>query len=462
MAKTSPTRKLRAGAKEPYIVERIVIIPDKLDIVRTKSSGRYWYVSFYVKGEQRYHRKSLRETNPATAQEKAIEYFTDIQAKVKRGERLFAITVKDLVDRFLNEEEKRIVDGGRHNGGITAGRYSTIRTGLKRHLVPFLGPDTRLDKVTEERFTDYPVYRRKKGEEVNKLTLLNEITLINKVFKFAAKRGLVRPNFTPEFPRIQPNTQPHSGVNEGARDAFTLEEWLELSDYLEKWGREPSNDDERYERRVVTFFLTILYCSGLRPGELQEVRWADIDLSTGKVDGSVKIKVGRLEKTGARTAIAVEAKDVFERLREFSPHTRPSDYLIGDRKTGRPFSRRKLYELSKSAMSKIKSRTGKKLSAYSLRHTYCTLRILEGMKPAALAKLMGTKIEQMQKHYLHLDVEELRKELVRLNKKSKKKKHAGLDLQKLQKGASGIPDARELLKKKGYLFIEPVGGRVRL
>jgi integrase len=453
LASTSPKRNLRAGAKEAYIVERIVIIPDKLDIVRTKSSGRYWYVSFYVRGEKRYHRKSLRETNPAAAQEKAIEYFTDVQSRVKRGEKLFAITAKDLVDRFLADEEKRIVEGGRHSGGITAGRFSTIRTGLKRHLVPFLGPDTRLDKITEERFTDYPVYRRKKGDDVSKSTLLNEITMINKVFKFAAKRGLVRPNFTPEFPRIQPNTQPHSETNEGARDAFTLQEWLELSEYLGRWDREVSDEDEKYERRIVTFFLTLLYCSGLRTGELRMVRWSDVHLSPGKTDSSVRIKVGRLRKTGARTAIAIEAKEVFERLRDFSPHTRPEDPLIPDRKTGRLFSRRKLYELAKLAMSKIQTRTGKKLSAYSLRHTYCTLRILEGMKAAALAKVMGMKIEQMQKHYLHLDIEDVRLELVRLHKKSKKK-HVGLDLAKINADWPTI-DFMAILKQRGYQFIEP-------
>ncbi len=45
---------------------------------------------------------------------------------------------------------------------------------------------------------------------------------------------------------------------------------------------------------------------------------------------------------------------------------------------------------------------GGKRTLYSLRHTYISLRLLEGVSPAIIAKQCGTSPEMIQRHYDHL------------------------------------------------------------
>jgi integrase len=44
---------------------------------------------------------------------------------------------------------------------------------------------------------------------------------------------------------------------------------------------------------------------------------------------------------------------------------------------------------------------GDRRSIYSLRHTYATFRIQEGVNHYILAKNMGTSVEMLEKHYGH-------------------------------------------------------------
>ena len=55
---------------------------------------------------------------------------------------------------------------------------------------------------------------------------------------------------------------------------------------------------------------------------------------------------------------------------------------------------------------------GGKRTLYSLRHTYISLRLLEGVSPAVIAKQCGTSTEMIQRHYDHLTTLMHVKELV--------------------------------------------------
>jgi integrase len=431
LANALPKRALRSGAKAPYIVQEKEILPGKLKIVRTRDGGSYWYSSLYIpKPEQRIDRKSTRTTNEDDAAEIAIARYFEIQRRIKTGESIAPISVKEMARRFLAEEEKRVFAGGRHDGGIKIERFGTIRTYVK-HMVEFLGADTRLDKLQPEKFADYLLHRRAKATSVERVTIKNEITIIRKALKFAIKRNLLRRDFEPEFPVLPANTQPHSDRPEGTRDYFDAADWADLYKRLTHWDEEVSDPKEKYDRTVIFYFLSVLYRTGLRTSELRNARWEDIEFDTTRADGSVIIKIGRLRKSGARKAIAIEARELFRDLKGFATHTKPDDYLFANRETGRPFSRRKIYDLCRLAIEPIAKKTKKKLSAYSLRTTYCSMRAAEGMPPAKLARVMGVKVAVMEKHYMRFNIEDLRKELVERYDQHQSKQF-GIDIKKVR------------------------------
>ena len=120
--------------------------------------------------------------------------FIEIHAKIKNKQQVFDKTVQQLCDVYLTEQEKRIRTGasakGKGNIGITKGRFVTIRTQIQKHLVGFLGEQTKLSTIIPTLFkNDYTVYRRKKNPTVQDLTIINERATIGNCFKYAFELG---------------------------------------------------------------------------------------------------------------------------------------------------------------------------------------------------------------------------------------------------------------------------------
>ena len=106
-------------------------------------------------------------------------------------------------------------------------------------------------------------------------------------------------------------------------------------------------------------------------------------------------------------------KDYFKRLLELrslelqtdetSKKTKPNsdDYVFCNRDGSPVGSFKKSFEsLLKSAGVETDSH-GNKRTIYSLRHTYATFRLQEGVHQFILAKNMGTSTAMLEKHYGH-------------------------------------------------------------
>ena len=142
---------LKNNPKYPkrYKTEEFTLFEGDVRLYRVNASGDVWQFSTWISQEKKYFRKSLRTKDRELAQERARELFYEIQGKIRIGEKLFDITIREVVDQFLEEQKKRVRVGDTGGGkiGITEGRFSTIRTQLNRHLVPFLGEKTKLQDI---------------------------------------------------------------------------------------------------------------------------------------------------------------------------------------------------------------------------------------------------------------------------------------------------------------------------
>lgn len=420
----SLTRPLRAGAKAPYLTDKVQILQDgNLCIIRHPKSGGIWSVRFYV-GAGRSYQRSLKTKDLDAAKKLAIHHYANIVDRQQKGEPVTAATVNDLVKRYLAHEEQRVIAGGRQKGGITKGRFGTIKTAMG-HLEGFLGPKTRLEKIPANKFQGYYAHRLSSHPKTRNSTLKNEKSMLTTALQFGSKNGFFPSGFSPEFPRTIGKTE--------RRDAFRVEEWLKITRYLEKWESQAEDGADRFARRVMKYYMLIGVSSGLRPGkELDKLTWSMVELGKARsltTKKTVKIYVPEDTKTGNRQVQALGG-ELFEELRRFTGKSKPDD-LVFVESDGRPLrekTRNALFKLILQATGLDGS--GKNFKVYSLRHTYCTFRLMEKCGIHLLAKNMGVSIKYISEHYDHVHVDMMVDELTKDTElqRAMEASRAGLDV----------------------------------
>ena len=118
---------LKNNPKYPkrYKTEEFTLFEGDVRLYRVNASGDVWQFSTWISQEKKYFRKSLRTKDRELAQERARELFYEIQGKIRIGDKLFDITIREVADRFLEEQQKRVRVGDTGGGkiGITEGRF---------------------------------------------------------------------------------------------------------------------------------------------------------------------------------------------------------------------------------------------------------------------------------------------------------------------------------------------------
>lgn len=132
--------------------------------------------------------------------------------------------------------------------------------------------------------------------------------------------------------------------------------------------------------------------TGCRPGELVSARRSQFDGRTGHM-----VFKG---KTGTRTVpLSPAALALFTRL---SKGKLPGAYLL-TRDDGKPWLRGDWDHLVREAAGEAKLPAGTVL--YSLRHSFITQAISNGMSTLDVARLTGTSLQMIEQHYGHLSMD---------------------------------------------------------
>jgi integrase len=155
----------------------------------------------------------------------------------------------------------------------------------------------------------------------------------------------------------------------------------------------------------------ILANSGIRVGEARHLRWRDIS-STKTLSGQKRLIFTVHGKTGEREVVCNETVERYvERLQNFRSEEVKMLNLeepIFCHPNGRPIgSFKKGFEQALNEAGVLRGSDGKKraslkpgdIVAYSLRHTYATMRISEGVSVFQLAANMGTSVEMIESFY---------------------------------------------------------------
>lgn len=180
-------------------------------------------------------------------------------------------------------------------------------------------------------------------------------------------------------------------------------EWRQLYTFLRDYVKR-AQDKRRYrERFYLQHYILILANTGIRVGEARYLRWRDVS-GTITLSGQKRLIFTVRGKTGEREVVCNERVELYvERMRKLRSEEVEGSNLdepIFCHPNGKPIgSFKKGFEQVLDQAGVLYGSDGKKRVPYSLRHTYATMRISEGVSVFQLAANMGTSVEMIDLFY---------------------------------------------------------------
>lgn len=393
---------------------------------RGDTKRRIYYLRIYDTQNKQPYIKSLQTTDRVKAITKARILYQDVKGKIDRGERVRAITTKELVAEYLKGEEMKITTIPRQ--GITPDRFRVKKYYLAfwQEYIDYLGlTNIPIDRIAPYKTRKFAYWIKEKPKQKDKtprnIELINNcISEIKKCYKDVAvrERYISRDN-VPEIDRLA--QQPDESY---ARDILSLEQYDKLWRYMEyKYCKDKSvSREERAKRVIFAKFIGVMYNTGMRCKEIlglkvNEVYANPLDDEAGKkVNMLIKIRATN-SKTGRSRVIAAPIKKRIDTIKkkhlELGVELQPTDYLFinprsADRKsyTRENLANRLRKVLVLSGLQEELDKENKRINLYSARHTYITWRLRYGDVPMhLLAKAAGTSVTMIEKTYSHISVE---------------------------------------------------------
>ena len=379
--------------------------------------GEYWQFRLWLTKERKYARFSLQTRNESLARNKAELHYHELRALELSGKTYYSKTTKEGVRLYLEQREKDL-----EAGLIVKGRLSTIKTHLE-HYLDFIGRDTKLKELDAVRCENYFHTRSKskKKETISQTTVENEQSTINAMMGWLYKR---KETYIDKF-EFKKFKRIDRGLEDLRRSSFTDEEIANVNKVLDSYiagGKKAINEKGNLIKVLTGYYLVISLMTGMRRGELIQLRWQDYEEFEHKVDGKgynlVKITVrGETSKVG-KTRNFVEKdigyfEDLFklqyprfialQKLLDKEVQTKFSNALIFSVNGITPITDRAIaYHFDKVIeLAEVKNLDKRNIVPYSFRHYYITQKVNSGLAPTAVAEIAGTGTKQIENTYYH-------------------------------------------------------------
>lgn len=362
--------------------------------VYKRTNSRYWQCSTYLAGKNR--RVSTKEESLSHAKDFAEDWYLELKGKHRAGEIKDGRTFRLAAERFLHEYE--VITQGQRNAKYVRGH----RRRLDLHLLPFFGPMT-LPEITSGKAQEYRVRRaqqllRKRapsqgtaGEEGVELksparnTIHQEIVVLRQVLKTAQRHGWIQ-----AIPDLSPPYKTSGKITH--RAWFSPVEYRQLYKATRERAAHPLRKNHKWSGRQLHDYVLFMANTGLRPDEAARLEYRDVkvvnDAATAETILEIEVRGKRGVGFCKSTTGAVRP---YFRLRKRN-QGRPTDKLF-------PGNHRILFNNILDELGLKFDRDGNRRTAYSLRHTYICLRLMEGADIYQIAKNCRTSVEMIEKYY---------------------------------------------------------------
>ena len=256
---------------------------------------------------------------------------------------------------------------------------------LNNYLLPFFGKKG-LSEITPGLVQEYRIERLTpdaNGKVPAHSTLNQEIVVLRQVMKLANRQGWIThlPDFSMPYQMSRKVTH---------RAWFSPAEYKTLYQATRRNAQAAQGKKWAWAAAQMHDYVLFMANTGLRPDEANNLEYRDVSIEQENGQTILVIEVRGKRGVGycKSTAGAVHP---FKRLRERN-QPQPTDLVFPSYHV-KGFNR-----LLKDEGLKF-DRDGNRRTAYSLRHTYICLRLLEGADIYQIAKNCRTSVEMIEKHY---------------------------------------------------------------
>jgi integrase len=390
----------------------------KLQVYRRPNS-RFWQCAASVGGKQR--RASTKEESLALAKQIAEDWYLELRGKSRAGLLKSEKTFRQAAEQFLREYE--IITEGQRSLRWVEGHGIRLRV----HLLPFFG-ELGVSEVTAGKVQEYRVHRmtsrlepnpeskskhRVTGKAPARSTLHDEVVTLRQVLKTAIRHGWLA-----HLPDLSPPYKTSGKIVH--RPWFSPAEYKQLYEATRTYAKKPFHDHFKWNAEQVHDYVLFMANTGLRPDEARNLQHRDVMIVEDEATGE---KILEIEVRGKRGV---------GYCKSMPSAVRPYERLLHRPKRGQTESRRarqrrrrdggeapvplppqlpqptdpvfpgnhvKLFNGVLSRTQLKYDRDSNRRTAYSLRHTYICMRLMEGADIYQIAKNCRTSVEMIEKFY---------------------------------------------------------------
>ncbi len=245
-----------------------------------------WQARISVPNATGYKVISTKTADLGEARRFALNLYEELYMQVKAGGALNTKTFKQVYEEW---KEYASTDGRTRSHGSWDATFDRIET----YALGFFS-SKRIDAIKEADFTEYWSWREvnynKKPPTAS--TLDRERTCIMPVFKFALSKGYIIKLPEAKAPKAKGERRP----------TFSDKEWIMIRSAMRAWVKEAAELATSRDRFMAMHCFLILVYSGLRIGELRQLRWRDISSVDDPNEGKYYVGYAR-GKTGIRLSV---------------------------------------------------------------------------------------------------------------------------------------------------------------
>ncbi|EQB11709.1 tyrosine-type recombinase/integrase [Sphingobium lactosutens] len=346
-----------------------------------------WMCRIKAPGQTGFIYRSTRTTDEHQAYRFADDLYHQQLVKAYSGETEKGTKVAVGINAYIDRFEPEI--------GQLSIRYRIL---LLKRVLPHVGKLTfeGLTTASISKLTDDLRKGTKKGI-MSPNTTKRVHNDLRHFFRWCVEEGYLKD--LPKFPRIngEKSRRPH----------FNETEWRKITRQLREFVK-VTNGKTLRERTMLVNYVLILANTGIRVGEARTLKWRDVREVAGPNDNrDIILTVNG--KTGIREVVArtADVKIYFRRILELRSEEQGGkapdpDSLVFCHKDGSAIgSFKKSFQTLLEKCGVQKDSFGRSRTIYSLRHTYATFRLHEGVNHFALARNMGTSVQMLEEYYGH-------------------------------------------------------------
>ena len=350
-----------------------------------------WFCRVKVPGAKGYLTQSTKTTDEHDAYRFANDIFHKALVAVASGQDLKSKKAGAAIDEFTAYLAQ--VEKGRSN--------LTLKTQFLKRTKDFFGA-TRVKEINTKKLSDLNEWLREtsRNHTLAPTSLKRYTANLKQFLGWCVEQSYL--DAVPAFPKLKApsNRRPHFDRKDYAKLTRHLREYVKAGDY--PWVVR--------DRTMLVNYVLILANTGIRVGEARKLKWQDIR-EIPPPEGSnqephialfVSGKTGPREVVARTSDVKIYLKRILElRTKELEKKPENSGYVFCNR-DGTPIGsfKKSFANLLKSAGVESDAE-GNKRTIYSLRHTYATFRLQDGVHQFVLAKNMGTSVGMLEKHYGH-------------------------------------------------------------